>query len=255
MSWKVLDTEVPFGFAHQGGTDVAPGNTIAAFDHARSLGYRYFETDVHATADGVLAVYHDEELEAGTGVRAKIGDLSWSELSELRVGGEHPIPSFDEVVTRYPEVRFNVEPKGDTAVELLIEAIRRHDLLDRILVGSFNGGRVRRVRSALGPDLATSPGPTGVLQLYARAALWPRGRSRFAAVQVPHRAWVVDVVPAWLVERLHRLGVQVHVWTINDEAEMVALLDAGVDAVMTDRVETLRRVLEARDAWPPDPTD
>ena len=148
MKWASLDHPVPFGFAHQGGSDIAPGNTEASFQHAVSLGYQYVETDVQATSDGVLVVFHDDDLEPTTGVKGKVKDRSWIELADLRVGGEHPIPRFEDMVERFPTVRFNVEPKSDEAVDPLIDLIRRSRLEDRVCVGCFSGRRLARFRSA-----------------------------------------------------------------------------------------------------------
>lgn len=252
MEWVFLDHSVPFGFAHQGGDDVAPGNTDASFAHAVSLGYRYLESDVRATSDGVLVVFHDDDLEALTGVPGRIEDCTWAEVAELRVAGEHPIPRFDDVVGRYENVRFNIEPKADTAVEPLIDAIGRLGLLDRILVGSFDDSRVRKVAAAVGPKLATSPGRLGVAKLFLLALLRPDSTVPYAAVQIPSKLSFVPLVSSWSIARFHRLGLQVHVWTINDETEMVRLVDQGVDAIMTDRTELLRRVLRSREQWPED---
>lgn len=239
-----LDQPVPFGIAHQGGHEVAPGNTMAAFEHAVALGYRYIETDVQVTADGVLVVYHDDDLAPGTGRPRRIGDLSWEEVSQLRVGGEHPIPRFDDVVERFADVRFNVEPKNDASVDPLVAAIGRHDLLSRICVGSFSDRRLARMRSAVGPGLCRSPGPVATGAILLAAVVWPRWRPPYAALQIPRRQWGIPLVNRWIVGRYHRMGLQVHVWTINDEHEMRRLFDDGVDAIMSDKVSTLRRVLD-----------
>ena len=250
MTWAFLDTDVPFAIAHRGGYDVAPGNTEASFDHAVGLGYRYIETDVQVTVDGVLVMFHDDDLAAETGVAGRIEDLTFAEVSELCLGGEHPIPVFKTMVERYPETRFNIEPKADSAVEPLIETIRELDLHDRVCIGSFNDARVRRTKEALGPDLATSPGPSGLASLLARSVVRSRGPVEHAAVQIPTGYNGIPLASSKrLIRRFQRLGLQVHVWTINDEAEMIALLDAGVDAIMTDRTELLRDVLTARGQW------
>ena len=255
MATAFLDHPVPFGFAHQGGHDVAPGNTAAAFAHAVSLGYRYIETDVQATADGVLIVFHDDDLGPLTGREGKVADLPWSEVAELTIGDEHEIPRFEDVVERYPSTRFNVEPKNDGAVDLLIDLIRRHHLEDRICVGSFSDRRLRRFRRRLGsPSVCTSPAPVGVVAALLSAVAGRRiVPSPHRALQIPVSAGPIPLTSRWLVGRFQRLGWQVHVWTINDEAEMHRLLDHGVDAVMTDEVELLREVLRSRDQWTPAP--
>lgn len=250
MQLPYVDEAVPFGIAHQGGTDVAPGNTEAAFQHAASLGYRYIETDVQLTADGVLVVFHDDTLTPLTGASGTVGDHTWLEITELRVEGEHPIPRFTDIVERFPSVVFNVEPKTDAAVQSLIDVITDRDLRSRICVGSFSDRRVARVRDALGPDICTSPGPKGAAAAFVRALVGSSRPSVHAALQIPDSFFGVPFTRRWLIERFHRQELQVHVWTVNDEATMRRLLDAGVDAVMSDEITVLKKVLTERDAWP-----
>jgi glycerophosphoryl diester phosphodiesterase len=250
MASGFLPTALPFGFAHQGGTDVAPGNTVAAFDHAVSLGYRYIETDVHRTSDGVLVVFHDDDLEPSTGVAGPVEAKTWNEVAQLRVRGEHPIPRLDDVLDRYPGVRFNIEPKQDSAVDALIDTITSRGLLDRVCIGSFSDRRVRRFKAALGPSLCTSPGPWGLARILVTALVWPRAGSSHAAVQIPTRYRILPLATRFWIKRLHRMGLQVHVWTINTEPEMGSLLDRGADALMSDTAGLLRQVLASRGAWP-----
>ncbi len=248
VTMAFLDHPVPFAIAHQGGTDVAPGNTEAAFQHAVALGYRYIETDVHATADGVLAVFHDDELGPLTGEEGSVADYTWAELSEFAVAGEHPIPRLDQIVERFPDIRFNVDPKSDGAVEPLIELIEDRDLGDRICVGSFSDARLARIRRAL-PELCSSPGPRGAVLSLFRAVLGIAVGQPYQALQIPTSVVGVPVTGRWLVGRYQRLGLQVHVWTINTEPEMRRLLDNGVDAIITDSVGLAKDVLVDRGQW------
>ena len=250
-----FDVPLPFGFAHQGGTDVAPGNTEASFDHAVGLGYRYIETDVHATYDGVLVVFHDDDLEPTTGVGGPIEAKTWAEVAQLRVRGEHPIQRFDAVLDRYPGTRFNVEPKGASAVDPLIELVRARKLLDQICIGSFSDRRVARMKGALGPTLCTSPGPLGLARILLMALVWPRWHPPHVAVQIPRKYWILPLATPFWIRRLHRMGLQVHVWTINLEPEMRELLDDGADAIMSDKAVLLREVLVSRGQWPETPVD
>ncbi|MEL7156048.1 MAG: glycerophosphodiester phosphodiesterase family protein [Actinomycetota bacterium] len=252
MKSPFVDEAVPFGIAHQGGTDVAPGNTEAAFQHAVSLGYRHIETDVQLTADGVLVIFHDAEVTDLTGAPGTIGERTWLEVSELRIGGEHPVPRFTDIIERFPSVAFNVEPKTDAAVQPLIDLIDQRDLRSRICVGSFSDSRVGRVRQALGPEVCTSPGPKGVATVFLRAVLGSARPSPHTALQIPTSVAGLPITGRWLVERCQRQQLQVHVWTINDAPTMVRLLDNGVDAIMSDEVTTLKRVLSERGAWPQD---
>ena len=248
MDWAYLDAVPPFGLAHRGGRGLAPENTIAAFENAVSLGYRYLETDVHATADGVLVAFHDDQLERVAGLPGGISDYEWSRLSEIRLDGEHPIPRLTELLERFPTSRFNIDPKADGAVDLLIDVIREFDAVSRVCIGSFSEERISRVREALGPELCTSPGPGGAIKVLLASLVYPRWRPPYGCLQIPAKAGIVSFGSAWLINRFHGLGLQVHFWTINEAAEMERLLNNGADAIITDEVETLKGVLERRGA-------
>jgi glycerophosphoryl diester phosphodiesterase len=218
---------------------------MPAFRHAVSLGYTYLETDVHATADGVLVAFHDDDLLRTTGRPGKISDLAWSEVSTALVDGREPIPRLEDLAEEFPASRLNIDCKSAAAVPALVSALRRCDLLDRVCVGAFSTRRLRRLRRELGEGLLTSMGPSEVAALKLRGR--PRGPSRIA--QVPVRQGRVVVADARFVARAHAAGVAVHIWTIDDAAEMERLLDLGVDGIMTDRPAVLREVFEARGAW------
>ena len=151
-----LDWPGPLAFAHQGAHfDGATGentgeNTMESFEAAVALGYRYLETDTHATADGVLVAFHDDSLDRLTDRTGAICDLPWAEVRAARVRDRHEIPLLEDVLTAWPDVRVNIDPKHDAAVDPLVELIRRTGSIDRVCVGAFSDDRLARVRSALG---------------------------------------------------------------------------------------------------------
>jgi glycerophosphoryl diester phosphodiesterase len=225
---------------------VHPENTVPAFEHAVSLGYRYLETDVHLTADGVLVAFHDVNLARTCGIVADIGDLPWSEVAGARVGGVAPIPTLAELFERFPDSRINIDCKSDRAVPALAATVADHDAIDRVCIGSFGHRRLQRLRRALGPGLLTALTPPEIASLRIAGRLQRHHRR---AAQVPPANGRVEVVNARFVRHAHRLGIPVHVWTIDDDAEMHRLLDLGVDGIMTDRPEVLREVLRTRGQW------
>ena len=243
-----LQTDLPIAFAHRGGALEAPENTLAAFGHAVSLGYRYIETDVQATRDGIAVIFHDDDLKRLVGRPEAVGDLDWSELRNLRVAGEE-IPRLDDLLTAWPELRINLEPKSDAAVVPIAEAIRRAAALDRVCVGSFQEARVRRLRELLGAELCWSPGPLGVFRVWATGHGLPLGAPDCGAIQVPTHFRGIPLVTRKLVRAAHARGLQVHVWTVDKREEMERLLDLGVDGLMTDRPTLLRDVLRSRGLW------
>lgn len=250
-----LDTDGPIAFAHRGGAAEGDENTAEAFARAVALGYRYVETDVHATADGVAVVFHDPDLLRVTGTAGAIEDLRWADLATVRVGGAGAVPRLDDVLGAWPQVRFNIDVKADSAIGPAVAAVRACDASGRVLLASFSDRRLAAVRELTGPGVATSLGMRGVarLRLASLAGVRIRFPESVVAAQVPVRSGRVRVVDRRFVTYAHRIGLQVHVWTIDDPAEMDRLLDLGVDGIMTDRVEVLRDVLLRRGLWPAPP--
>lgn len=244
----------PLGFAHRGFAPDGEENTIKAFAAATSLGFGYLETDVHATSDGVLVAFHDADLARLTGDPRSISECTAAELSTLTVAGE-PIPTFDQLLETFPDAHFNVDVKERRAAAPLARAIQQHGARNRVLVGSFNGGRRRAVTRLLGPgpDVATSPGVLGVGLATALGSFIPYPRALlgdFAALQVPERQGIVPVVGEKFIAHAHAAGLQVHVWVIDQAPDMHRLLDLGVDGIMSDHADVLAAVLTERGCWP-----
>jgi glycerophosphoryl diester phosphodiesterase len=246
-----LDAPTPLAFAHRGGAAHGDENTAAAFARAIELGYRYVETDVHATADGVPVVFHDTTLERVTGQPGRIDALRWADLATVRVGGAAAVPRLDEVLGGWPRIRFNVDVKAEAAVAATVATVERAGAGDRVLLASFSDARLARLRALAGPAVATSLGMREVARLKVasltgrRLVLPPS----VAAAQVPVRWRRLRVLDRRFVGYAHRLGLQVHVWTIDEPTEMNELLDLGVDGIMTDHVDVLREVYLRRGHW------
>ncbi len=242
--------------AHRGGAlhPEIPGteNTLHAFRHAVALGYRYLETDVHATSDGVLLAFHDEALDRVTDIRGTLSRLTVEQVRVARIRGEHLVPTMAELLEELPDCCFNIDLKAPAAVQPLAELLARTSSEDRVCVGSFSKRRLQAFRRATGGRVATSAAPQEVALFLALP--WGRAarrltRGRVAALQVPHRRGPLPVVTRSLVRRAHAAGAQVHVWTVDEPAEMEELLDLGVDGLITDRTDVLKRVLLARGQW------
>jgi glycerophosphoryl diester phosphodiesterase len=251
--YPYLDASLPLAFAHRGGAAVGDENSMNAFTRAVDAGYTYLETDVHATRDGVAVVFHDDTLDRLLGRSGKIEDLTWADLASIRSEGDWVVPKLADVLDAWPQCRVNVDMKTDAAVDPTIETVWKTGARDRVLLASFSDKRIRWARQVCGPRQATSMAQREVAALRL-GSLHGRGLAGFvpgvAAVQVPVRYARVRVVDRRFVRHAHRLGLHVHVWTIDDPAAMHELLDLGVDGIMTDRIEILRDVLIARGRWP-----
>jgi glycerophosphoryl diester phosphodiesterase len=250
---RVEDGGPVLAFAHRGGAyhPEIEGleNTLAAFRHAVALGYEYLETDVHVTRDGVLLAFHDAVLDRVTDREGEIARTTYAEVREALVGGRETVPTLTELLDSFPRARFNIDLKSAAAVEALAELVRERGAWDRVMVGSFSGRRTARFRRLTDGRVPTSATPAEIVAFRLLPA-WLAGRlTRCAALQVPHRRGRLVVATAGLVRRAHAAGRHVHVWTIDDAAEMEVLLDRGVDGIFTDRTDILRAVLSRRGQW------
>lgn len=247
----------PLAFVHRGG-DPARENTMAAFEAAVAMGYRYLEIDVRTSSDGVLVVFHDETLERITDGEGPLNEKTWQQLAQLRLraSGE-PLLRFEELLTRWEDVHLNVDLKDGASVDEFVRLVEAYGAHDRVLAASFNDARRHRVRRALSRPVATSGGwvatalivllgPLGLMRRLARRS------SEIDCVQVPISQGRIRVVTPGFIRRCHRAGLQVHVWVVDEPAEMHALLDMGVDGLMTDDAAALAQVMTERDGavWP-----
>lgn len=227
---------------------------MVAFQGAVDLGYRYLETDLHVSRDGRVVIFHDDTLERLTNGVGRFWDHDWERLRTLdaahgfdpasgfpRRGSGIGMPLLEEAMRTFPDVMFNLDLKQPQIEEAVAGEVRRLGVEDRVLIGSFHDRRVRRVRAAAGPRVATAAGPTEVLAALASARLRRPVRGAADALQIPER-----IVTPRLVESAHRGGMQVHVWTVNDPVAMRRLLDMGVDGIVSDRPDLLNEVLGRR---------
>jgi len=222
---------------------------MPAFAGAVLLGFRYVETDVHVTSDGVLLAFHDDVLDRVTDRSGIIAELPWSEVQKAKVSGREPIPLLEDLLGSFPDLRVNIDPKHDAAVAPLIDVIEKTSALDRVCVASFSDSRVSTMRKALGPTLCTALGPNGVRRLVVAAHGVPAGRFTSPCAQVPVKQGSVTIVSDRFLRAAHRRDIAVQVWTIDEASEMERLLEMGVDGIMTDRPAVLRSVLERRGQW------
>ncbi|HEC08402.1 MAG TPA: glycerophosphodiester phosphodiesterase [Acidimicrobiales bacterium] len=244
-----LEGPRPAAFAHRGGAGDWPENTMPAFQSAADMGFTYFETDAHVTSDGVVVALHDDSLDRVTDRTGLISELTWAEVSRARVAGIEPIPSLEELLVSFPDVRFNIDPKADRSVGPLMDLLTRRGDLDRVCIGSFSDSRLRRIAEEFGSRVCLGLGPRAIGRLTARSLGLPVGSFEGRCAQVPTSVKGVPLVTRRFVDAAHRAGAVVHVWTIDDPLEMDRLLDLGVDGIMTDRPRILREVLERRGQW------
>jgi len=259
VSRPALSLEQPIAMAHRGSGVLWPENTMVAFQGAVDLGFRYLETDVRATSDGVLVALHDATLDRTTSGTGPIVKQTFAEVRELDAahhfatagnflhrGAGVAVPTLEELLISFPDAVLTIDLKAPGVESQLYEVIARHGAWDRVIVGSFHDNRLRRFRKLARGRVATSSGPAETARFLSAARLGRAVRINADALQVPDRAGPMRVVTRVTVDAAHAAGKEVHVWTINDRDRMVELLDLGVDGIITDRGDVLRDVMVAR---------
>lgn len=219
------------------------------------------EMDIHATADGVLVVRHDPTVDSTTDGTGRICDLTLAQIKALDAGARwtadggqtYPfrglsitIPTLEEVFQAFPEARLSIDikPEDPTVVDTFGQILRAYHRLDQVVVGSFHDAQLRRFRR-LCPEVDTAAGVSETRRFYllSRARLSGLYRSPAKAFMVPEYAGRLHLVTPRFIRSAHTRGIQVHVWTVNEEKDMQRLIEWGVDGIITDYPSRLMKLL------------
>jgi glycerophosphoryl diester phosphodiesterase len=263
MPTSFLKGPKPRVFGHRGAAGLAPENTLPSFALALALGADVLEFDVHATRDGIPVVLHDAALDRTTDASGPVSELTWSQLLEVdagfrfsRDGRDFPyrrqgirVPKLEAVLKAFPLARCNLEIKQDSpeVVSDVANLIRRLGAEHRVMLAAEHDSIMQMIR-AVAEGVATSFSTGEVADFISRVqqgnfdGYTPAG----CALQIPSRFGEIELVTAESVAAAHRLGLEVHVWTVNDADEMRALLDLEVDGIMSDLPGIARLVVDSR---------
>jgi len=219
-------------------------NSFAAVAAAHSAGVHYVESDCHRTADGVVVLFHDDDLTRVTGDPRRISDVPLRELEDLMAerGG---LITLTQALASFPTVRFNLDVKATDAASAVGTAVA--PFADRVLLTSFSDERRRAALAAAhaaarGQRPATSAGRGTIARVLAAVAarsdrLVAKSLAGIDALQVPERQRGLRFLTPRLIAAAHRHGVEVHVWTVNDPDQMLRLVEMKVDGIVTDRAD------------------
>ncbi len=256
-----FDQEGVMVMAHAGGKGLWPDNTLFAMQQSAALGVDVLEMDIHATQDGIIVVRHDDTVDAFTEGTGKIKEMTFAEIRQLDAGydwtpddgatypfrgqGIH-IPSLEEILTAFPNMKLNIEIKQQepSIAEAFCQLLRTHDMVDQVLIGSFHQVAIQEFRTAC-PEVATS-GVESEIRLFFglnTAYLGAIYQTPAEAFQVPEYSGGLHVVTPRFVKGAQRQNIAVHVWTVNEMADMERLVDMGVDGIITDYPDRLLAIL------------
>ena len=251
----------PLVFAHRGGGGLIPENTLAAFVYSAKAGVDVLELDIHATSDGALVVMHDAMVDRTTDGHGRVNELTLEAVKRLDAGflfttdgGKTfpfrkkgvTVPTLQEIFDALPEMTFNIEPKQATPsiIKPLCNLIRARKMIDKTIVGSFRQEVIDEFRREC-PEVATSASPSEVSKFLAlsKTGVSESYKPPMQALQVPQNLGALEVVSKSFVENAHRRNLKVHVWTVNETADMQRLIEMGVDGIMTDYPDRLLNLL------------
>ena len=257
-------------YAHRGGADGAPENTMAAFERAVALGYEWLETDVHVTRDGVVVAFHDDRLDRVTDRSGAIADLTYAQVCDadagywftLDGGATYPlrtrgvrVPALRDILDRWPDVRVNIDAKADRTVAPLMQLLIHTNSLARVCLASFSDRRLRWMRRIAGGSVRTSTGRLSVTAAFLASRLGRMPSLAATRLQVPTHAGRIRLLDERFVRAAHASGLAVDVWTVNSDREIRDAVNLGVDGIMSDKLELLKRVLVDLGRWQNGATD
>lgn len=252
-----LDHDGPIPLAHRGFSLEGLENTMSAFGAAVDMGFRYVETDVHATSDDVVVAFHDERLDRVTDRTGAIMVMPYEEVRQAKIGDTEHVPTLEELLDAWPDLRVNIDIKSQHAITPTVRVIERAKAHDRVCLASFSDKRRLAAQRRLSRPVATSAGQS-VGAMFRAAATTPsmwragvvkRSLATVDGLQIPVSHRGVPLVTPSSLASAHQAGAFVHVWTINDADQMRHLLDQGVDGLVSDRADLLKEVLIERGQW------
>jgi glycerophosphoryl diester phosphodiesterase len=259
----------PLVIAHQGGELLAPSNTMTAFENAAEMGVDVLETDIHITKDGHLVTIHDPSVDRTTNGKGKVADLTLAEIQELDAGyhfkdleGKHSfrgkgvyIPTVDEMFQTFGDLKIEIEIKDDNPPEKIDEIasklwdlIERYQMEEKILISSFDQDILKTFDKYANGTVAITAGRQEVKDFVVFHKFYLRNLyvPTVDAFQIPVEDSGFDLTDQKLIDGAHRLGMEVHYWTIDDPSTMEKLIDAGADGILTNRPDLLLELLDEK---------
>lgn len=247
MAYHYFSPAKPRIFAHRGLAEPLnlDENTIPAFKAAIDHGATHLESDTQATSDGHAVLLHDSDLKRVAGIDALVSELTLTEVREIRLANGGSIPTLFEALTHFPTAFFNLDIKTKLAIEPTIQAIEDAKAHNRVLVSSFSNPTRKSALKKFSQPVATSASASVALAAWAsHTLLFGLGFrsivSEVDALQVPVRLGIVNFSNSSFIKRVQRHKTEIHFWTINDPIEMSALINAGADGIVSDRVDLFK---------------
>ena len=230
--------------AHRGGSLESYENTIESFHYSKNIGCKFIETDVQLSSDGIPYIFHDDTFLRLLGKNIIFNSLDSSEIDKLRLFDNHPIPKLDTVLKTFQDLYFQIDVKTDEVALPTLEVIKKNNAMNRVCIASFSSKRLQNVYKQY-PDICLSMGPNEVLKMLLSSFGLYRKSITGHCLQIPIYQYGIKLVTKRFVKFVHKKGLKICVWTINDETTFKNLIDIGVDGIITDKPKLLFETLES----------
>ena len=225
--------------AHRGGSEVAFENTYEAFADAYELGYRWLETDVQISKDGVLYAIHDTNLKRLVGINVYVHDLNSQDLDRILINRKYNIPRLEVLIRKFHDVTFNLDAKNIYAAKALVTLLNRDRSYQNLCLGSFSHKIINYMRKFLKRDFPTSFSQWEVFSLLLDFKLNRETRYDASYLQIPKSYFGFELISKKLLDFCKKNEIKIHVWTVNESEVMKDLIGMGVDGIMTDNCRML----------------
>jgi glycerophosphoryl diester phosphodiesterase len=236
---------------------------MPAFEKSAELGVDYIETDVHFTKDKKFVVIHDDTIQRVTNGAGKVSGYTMDELRQFDAGHNfteddgktYPyrgkgigLLSLEEILDAFPAQKFNIDLKDKNPLQIkhFIDIIDKLNAYNRVIVASWHFINLNTLRK-LRPEIATSFSVGEMIWiffLHRSGLLFLKINFKGKALQIPERRGQVNILTKSYLKELHEKGVEVHVWTVNNEEDMRRLIEIGVDGIMSDDPALLLKVIK-----------
>ena len=228
---------------HRGASGYAPENTMAAFKLAHEMGADMFELDVYMSADGQVVVMHDDDIKRTTNGEGPVEEKTAAELAALDAGSWYkekftgePVPTLEQVLAwAKDKILVNIEIKGAGCEQPVVDLVKKYEMVDQVIVSSFHHDYLAKIKE-LEPAIETG-------------ALFGKERDLKEIIEECHPDAVNPkyiLATKAFVKEAHALGLEVNVYTVNDQLSMKQMLQAGVDSIITNYPDTLIKMVDKK---------
>ena len=239
-------------FSHRGFSKEYDENTIKAFQEAQKLGFDFFELDIRSSKDNIVYVFHDKDFRRLIKKKITISSLMSHQIERISLKKGGKVLKLRDLFKIIPNAKFNIDVKSHKTVVPFCNLIKELRMEKKICVASFSDKRIKKIIKILGSNTCHSMGTTKVFIFFIFFILGLNYKCSSSYIQLPSHYFFLPLISKKIINYAHNLNYKLHVWTINNEKEMIKYIDMGVDGIMTDECIKLKEILILKKKWKSD---